>query len=300
MQDAHKFELLKYVVEGRVAEIVFNQPEKRNPLTDPLMQEYLAALDLAGKDDQVSVIILRGEGKCFASGQHLSLSKDTLEKEPISFSNLMQDIELQKARQQRRIAAWNCPKPVIAVVHGYNLAAALDIVMSCDIVMASVDCKFGHPGMRLLGSAPQGAFWPVLLGPHWAKRLLLTGDVISAKDAQRIGMVQHVLPASKLLPEARTLAKRMALIPLELLYYNKASINRAFEIMGLRSIQLSTVDYNAMSHQVKEVSDWFELQSKTGLKEALAERDKQFGDYESGKGRVPSNMWWADELDQEE
>lgn len=294
-QDPQEFKLIKYLVEDHVAEIVFNQPEKRNPLTDPLMHEYLAALDMASRDEQISVIILRGEGSCFASGQHLSLPGETLEKQPISFSNLVNDIELQKVRQQRRIAAWNCPKPVIAAVHGYTLAAALDIVMSCDVIMASTDCILGHPGMRLLGSAPQGAFWPVLLGPGWAKRLLLTGDVITAKDAQRIGLVQHVVPLEQLFTEARVLAKRMALIPLDLLYHNKASINKAYEIMGLRAIQLTTVDHNAMSHQVKSVSDWFALQSKTGLKQALVDRDKQFGDYGIGKGRIPSNMWWADD-----
>lgn len=277
-----RFEQLLYEVDGPVARITLNRPEKRNALSEQLHGEYKSALDAADADESVRVVILSGKGDSFCAGNDLELGTQILASDHRS------DVLKYEKIQSQRMAAWYCRKPVIAQIHGYCLAAGLDVILSCDITVAETGAIFGNPPMRLLGGASIGTFLPLFVGPQWTKRLLLTGDSFTAAAASRIGVVTQCVAPDQLVPTVNEIARRISLVPQTISWAQKSSINRVFEIMGLRAMQQSFVDLNAVGHQSKEAIAWFKRVDEIGLKAALAERDEEFGDYKPGKGRVPT------------
>ncbi|HTH28707.1 MAG TPA: enoyl-CoA hydratase-related protein, partial [Sphingobium sp.] len=146
------------------------------------------------------------------------------------------------------------------------------------------DAKIGYPATRANGTPPIN-MWFYHLGPQWAKRMLLTGDIISGLDAARIGLVMDSVPAESLEAEVNALANKMAQIDAELLSVNKRAVNLAFELAGGRMLQRLTTELDARGHlaqgprRTKFKKDIAEL----GLKGAVKERDAPFGD---GRVRV--------------
>lgn len=276
------FQQLTYEKDGPILRIAFNRPEKRNALSDQLHAEYKAALDAADADDEIRVIVLSGNGESFCSGNDLALGGKMVAPD------LRQDALKYEKVQAQRMAAWFCKKPVIAQIHGYCLAAGLDVILSCDITVAEEGAIFGNPPMRLLGGASIATFWPLLIGPQWAKRLLMTGDSLTAVAAERIGLITHCVPHDQLASTVNEIARRISLVPGTIAWTQKSSINRVYEIMGLRAMQQNFVDHNAVGHQSKEAVQWFKRVDEIGLTAALRERDEKFGDYIPGKGRVPT------------
>lgn len=202
------------------------------------------------------------------------------------------NIENQKRRQRYRLAAWYCTKPVVGLAKGYVMGAANDILMACDMTVVGESAVLGHPPLRNLGAAPQGAMWTQLMGPQWTKRLLLTGDCVSARDARRIGMVTEVVPDDEVDAHAEWLARRLAAVDPTCSTLNKMYVNRAYEAMALREIQLMACDYNAIGHQaVTRGNEFTKRVSEVGFAKALEEREAIFGDYKAGKGRMPTPVW---------
>ena len=113
------------------------------------------------------------------------------------------------ARRPRRdvaatLAVWSCPKPVIAQVHGYALAGGLELAMACDLIVAADDAQLGEPEIRF-GSAPVTLLMPFLIGQKKTRELLMTGDLIDAAEAHRIGLVNRVVPATGWTPRSTPL-----------------------------------------------------------------------------------------------
>ena len=121
--------------------------------------------------------------------------------------------------------------------------------------------------------------WTYLVGPQWAKRMMLTGDPIDGKTAERIGLVLKAVPADKLDEEVRTLAGRIANIPLELLAPHKALVNKVMGLMGHAVAQQMAFDTVAITHHSDARRKFNELAEKEGLRAALQHRDGPFGDY---------------------
>src|SRR3989304_4392815 len=126
--------------------------------------------------------------------------------------------------------------------------------------------------------SPVGHMWTYLAGPQWAKRLLLTGDSVSGKEAERIGLVVKAVPAGDLEAEVEALADKMALVDVDLLAANKRIVNMAMELMGARTMQRMAAERDAIARQAPVVHEFYGMAKEKGLKPALDWRDSRFGD----------------------
>ena len=263
----------------RVLHLTLNRPERRNALSQGLLKELFTALQDGEADDGVGCIVIKGAGSSFCSGLDYG---DVLPEEEASSEKAEPtplDVFLSTLRSSDPWALlWNLTKPVIAQVHGYCIAGANELALNCDVVIIAEDAQIGYPPVRATGSSPSH-MWTYLVGPQWAKRMMLTGDPIDGKTAERIGLVLKAVPADKLEEEVLTLAGRIANIPLELLAPHKALINKVMGLMGHAVAQQMAFDTVAITHHSDARRKFNELAEKEGLRAALQHRDGPFGDY---------------------
>ncbi|MEK7216327.1 MAG: enoyl-CoA hydratase-related protein [Chloroflexota bacterium] len=212
------YQHLLYEVEGPIATLTMNRPEKLNAMNLTLQREIVAAMHEAEDDPSVRVVLLRGNGRAFSSGYDV-VPSDPSEAQHRRTDNIREDIQRLRGVGARWAEIWNLSKPVIAVVHGYCLAGGTDLAQHCDLIIAAEDATFGFPAVRAMGSPPTH-MWVYNLGPQWAKYLLLTGDSIDGRTAERLGLVFRAVPAADLDQAARELATRIAMTPWELLAAN--------------------------------------------------------------------------------
>ncbi|HIG18310.1 MAG TPA: enoyl-CoA hydratase, partial [Candidatus Handelsmanbacteria bacterium] len=155
-----------------------------------------------------------------------------LETDLAASRQALRESERNLERAQRyRMAIFDMHKPVIAQIHGYCLAGGTDLALLCDMIIAAEDAQIGFPPARDLGALPNN-MWLYNVGPQWAKRITMTGDLIDGKDAQQIGLVMKAVPLEYLETEVEQLADRLALIDPDLLAANKRIINLGMELMG--------------------------------------------------------------------
>ncbi len=190
------YSTILYETDGGKARITLNRPDKLNAISWQMQQELRDALWAADRDPQVHVAILRGAGRAFSSGYDITPPPGEL-THAASAHSMERDIWYLEQAQQMRMAVWDMHRPVIGQVHGYCLAGGTDLVFLCDIVLAAEDARIGFPPVRAMGS-PVGHMWTYLGGPQWAKRMLLTGDMISGKEAERAGFVLKAVPSEEL------------------------------------------------------------------------------------------------------
>lgn len=284
------FDHIHYDVADGRAHITLNRPEKRNALSLPMQAELAEALWEADNDKSVHCVIIKGAGPSFCSGYDLSkygseapVSRVAAGDRTYRTHRSLDDDAWQQERAQRyRMALFDMHKPSIAQVHGHCLAGGTDIALLCDMVIAADDAVFGFPPARDLGSLPN-QMWVYHVGPQWAKRLLLTGDTITGKEAQQIGLVLKSVPADQLENEVEQLASRLALIDSDLLSVNKRSVNLALELMGARTLQRLAAENDARGHNTEAARAYRQSVKEKGLKETFRQRDQQFGD---GRARV--------------
>lgn len=273
---------LIYETDGPVAAVTMNRPEKLNALNLTLQREIVAAMHEAEDDPAVRVILLRGNGRAFSSGYDVAPS-DPDEAQHRRTDNIREDIQRLRGVATRWGEIWNLSKPVIAVVHGYCVAGGTDLAQHCDLIIAAEDAAFGFPAVRAMGSPPTH-MWVYNVGPQWAKYLLLTGDSIDGKTAERMGLVWRAVPAAELDREARELAQKIAKTPWELLAANKGIVNRALELMGRGLLQQLAAETDAVAHRAPVAQEFNRITDERGLKAALEWRDGPFKDYR-GKER---------------
>ena len=280
------FETILYEKEGGKARITLNRPEKLNALSMKLQREVNQALWEADNDAAVHVIILKAAGRAFCAGYDLTPMQSPPPKNDRddAYTNVyrgiasMDDDIWQLERQQReRMAIWDIHKPVIAQVHGYCLAGGTDLALLCDLVVVANDAVIGFPPVRAMGSPP-AHMWTYLVGPQWAKYLLLTGDSIDGRKAAEIGLVLKSVPLDQLEAEVEAIASKMEKIDVELLSPNKRIVNVALELMGARTIQRMAAENDGRAHQAPAVKEFARLAMTQGLKAALEWRDSKFGD----------------------
>ena len=285
------FETILYEKEGGKARITLNRPEKLNALSLRLQRELNTALWEADNDRDVHVIILRGAGRAFSAGYDLTPMQSppaTPKREAADaderytnvyrgMATLDDDIWQLERGQRERMAIWDIHKPVIAQVHGYCLAGGTDLALLCDLVVAADDAVIGFPPVRAMGS-PVAHMWTYLVGPQWAKYFLLTGDSVTGKEAERIGLVFRSVPSEQLEAQVEAIAAKMEKIDTELLTPNKRIVNVALELMGARTLQRMAAENDGRAHMAPAVREFGRIAQAQGLKAALEWRDGKFGD----------------------
>jgi enoyl-CoA hydratase len=257
--------------------LTLNRPEKLNAISRELREALTHAIAEATSDDRVRVIALAGAGRAFCSGYDLS------EGQPDSAwawrAVLAEDVAAT-------LAVWRCPKPVIAQVHGYALAGGLELAMACDLIVASEDARLGEPEIRF-GSAPVTLLMPFLIGQKKTRELLMTGDLIDAREAERIGLVNRVVAAEQLVAEVDALADRIARVPPDVMAPTKLMLNRAMEVAGFAEAVELGLDIQSFVNMSETSRAFDEIVRRDGLKAALAWRDERYDERLRDAGKAP-------------
>ncbi|MBV8951025.1 MAG: enoyl-CoA hydratase [Actinobacteria bacterium] len=241
-----KFHAIRYEVDGPVATITLNRPEAANAQDTRLLDELDTAFDRADADDDVRVVVLAAEGKHFSAGH--DLKQILAGNDPWS---AMRDTAEGKLRHEQVMYFDRCVKirdfrkPTIAAVQGACAAAGLMLASMCDLIVAADDAKFSNPVLRMTGAGVELLVEPWELGPRKAKEFLLCAETIDAHEAERLGLVNKVVPRAELGASAREMADKVALVPPVTAQAVKDSINRMLDLQGQRE----SWRYHFMVHQ---------------------------------------------------
>ncbi len=183
-------------LDGHIAKVTVNRPDKLNALNRAVRDAWFEALDALAADESVRVVILTGAGeKAFIAGADISEFKDA---RPVEQYRSMQTSNIY-------LAAEAFPKPIIAMINGFCLGGGCELAMACDMRIAATTAKLGQPEINL-GLIPGGGGTqrlPRLVGEGWAMRLIMSGELVSGEQAERIGLVEAAVPPEEL--EAYTL-----------------------------------------------------------------------------------------------
>ena len=244
------YETILYDKEGQVAYITLNRPNKLNSVSPDLVIDWTKAITEAEEDDDVKVIVFRGAGRCFSAGAPLDKvgfvygmqEPKPGEKPP----KVPQRVKLKFDRNlfydfHRRILY--CKKLTIAQLHEYCLGVAFTLVMHCDLLIASEDCKMGHVEERLgLGGMTISPIMVLRCGLTRAMDLCLTGKMITGKQAAEYNLINRAVPKETLEQEVRDLANGLALYPKDGIAFGKVTREMMYTTMG--------VDRGLMDHYV--------------------------------------------------
>jgi len=209
--------------ENGIAILSINRPGALNALNPDMMKELKQATEDVSRDDGIRVLIITGAGeKAFVAGADIKFMQNLNPVEGRDWGILGQ-------RVFRAIE--ELEKPVIAAVNGFALGGGCELAMAADIRLASEKAKFGQPEVGLGITPGHGGTQrlPRLVGEGRAKELCLTGDIIDAQEACRIGLVNHVYPADKLMDAAKTMARRIMQRAPVAVRYSKVAINRGMQ-----------------------------------------------------------------------
>ncbi len=182
-----------YKVDGGVAEIVLNRPEKMNSLDEELIHDLTGMMRDFSANDEVKVVVITGAGGNFCSGLYL----DYLQK--ISEFDILQNKEDSRKFKNLLLSIYSCPKPVIAKVSGYCLAGGCGIASACDIIVADETARFSYTEVKI-GFIPAIVMMFLLkrVSETHAKDLLLTARMIESSDALRMGLINHSVPSKEI------------------------------------------------------------------------------------------------------
>jgi enoyl-CoA hydratase len=246
--------------------LTLNRPAKLNAINAELRDALTDAIGDATADEQVRVIVISGAGRAFCSGYDLS------EAAPETAWDWRKVLARDVAAT---LAVWSCPKPVIAQVHGYALAGGLELAMACDLIVAADDARLGEPEIRF-GSAPVTLLMPFVIGQKRTRELLLTGDLIDAAEAERIGLVNRVVPGDRLVAEVDALAEKLARVPPDVMAPTKLMLNRAMDAAGFAVAVEMGLDLQSFVNMSATAREFDAIVRAEGLKAALAWRDRRY------------------------
>ena len=218
------YQAIIFTTDGPIATIRLNRPEKLNAFGGPMREEILEALDAIAADDRIRVVVVTGEGRGFSAGGDIHHLKYLRE------NNDEQGFRAILAKGQRITRTMrSLPKPVIAAVNGPCAGAGFSFALGCDIRIASSAATFGA-SFALIGLHPDwGGSWflPKLVGAAKACEMLFTGKMVSAEEAETIGLVNRVVPHDQLMPAVTELAGAMSRNAPTVLRLAKESIYRS-------------------------------------------------------------------------
>jgi enoyl-CoA hydratase len=197
------FETIQYDVDGHVATITLDRPEVANAQNTALIDELDAALDLADADDEVRVVVLAANGKHFSAGHDLKALVGDVE--PDQWRQMRETPEGKLHHEKvmyfdRCLRLRDFRKPTIAAVQGKCIAAGVMLACMCDLIVAAEDASFQNPVLRMTGAAVEILVEPWEMPARKAKEFLLAAETFSAAEAERLGMVNRVVPSDELLP----------------------------------------------------------------------------------------------------
>lgn len=244
---------IRLETEDGIATVVLNRPEKRNALDDGMREELLAALRGLADDKSVRAVVITGTGKAFCAGGDIAAMRERAQAPlgELAFNGW--------SRQQKthQVVAFlhTLPKPVVAAVNGAATGLGADIALSCDFVVAGEAASFAW-NYVLRGLIPDGGgmyFLPRRVGLSKARHLIYSGRTISAAEAQRIGVVDQLVPQDSLLEQARAFIRDCTQGSASAIALSKSILNKSFEMdaeaVFAQGSQAQAICYTSTEHR---------------------------------------------------
>jgi enoyl-CoA hydratase len=288
---------MTYAVDGRVARITLDRPERGNGLTRALIDELAVRVEQADLDPDVHVILLSGNGKGFCGGYDLVDSAEGLgaggakpaagspldpavmaaNHDPRATWDPMVDYAMMSRNVKAFMSLFEATKPVVCKVHGFCVAGGTDLALCSDLLVIEDTAKIGYPPARVWGS-PTTSLWTARLGPQRAKRLLFTGDTLSGTEALEWGLAIDAPPAAELDARTEELVERIARTPLNQLQMMKLLVNQQVKAMGLPATQLIGTVFDGIARHTPEGYAFQQHAATDGFRAAVSARDEPYGD----------------------
>jgi enoyl-CoA hydratase len=271
-------------LDKSITRITFNRPEKLNALNFQMYQELDDLVSAAEDDDEIKVIILRGAGAAYGSGQDLEqvgfvYGMGTTKDAPRPSIRRRLAVDRRWSDHFRRF--WECSKLTVSQIHGHCLGAHFDFAMMSNFCVAAEDANLGHPGLRLVGPGLNfniaAWYWDI---PHrLADEMMFLGRTLSGTEAARYGVVNRAVPEAQLEAEVLSLADQLSLMPADGIVLAKQAIMVVREGMGIRA----GFTYGAVSHTMNTMAkfgpdefNFFRQRREHGAKAAFHERDARY------------------------
>src|SRR5262245_10888250 len=225
--DTMPYETLLYEVDQGVATITLNRPAVLNAIIPQMLEELKLVLNTVRDDASVRAVTLTGAGRGFCAGADLKARRRLKPSEVPPEASTMGAERLRRTLNPLILAIRTIEKPFIAAVNGVAAGAGCNLALACDIVLASDQARFGNVFTRI-GLIPDCGghfFLPRLVGFHKAAELMFTGDIIEAQEAERLGLINRLVPHAELTKQARDLAARLARGPTRAIGLCKRTLN---------------------------------------------------------------------------
>lgn len=233
------FETLSVSQEGKILYVSLNRPEKRNAMNLQMFDDLEQCMTKVAAKNDVEAVIIRGEGKAFSSGTDVTELAELAQQ-----GGDVQDFRASVRKSQRAFSEIEyLEKPVIAAIHGYALGAAFELMLACDLRAASEEARFSIPEVTLglipdLGGSHRLSR---IVGTGRAKELILTGKMISALEAERIGLINKVVPVEQLRDTARAWAEAIMKNEPSAVGLAKKAIDMNFSLSTSEGLELAGI-----------------------------------------------------------
>ncbi|MBX6388384.1 MAG: enoyl-CoA hydratase/isomerase family protein [Frankia sp.] len=227
MDDRYGLTTIRTELDGGVLRATLNRPERMNAINDVMHKELCELFArIAADSTEVEVVVLTGAGRGFCAGGDF---KQMAENNEAGYDDGFSQLMIDSVAMARNILAIR--QPVIAAVNGDAIGLGATLALFCDITYICETARIGDPHVQAGLVAADGGvvLWPMLLGPARAKEYLFTGDLLTGREAERIGLVNHALPAEEVLPAAEAMARRLANGAALAIRFNKRLVNKELE-----------------------------------------------------------------------
>jgi enoyl-CoA hydratase len=290
---------VSYEVDGRIARITLDRPERGNGINRRLVTELVAAVERADLDPAVHVMLLSGNGEGFCGGYDLVESAEGMgaataaaepagspldpavmaaNHDPAATWDPMVDYAMMSRNVRGFMSLFHANKPVVCMVHGFCVAGGTDMALCSDLLVIEAGAKIGYPPARVWGS-PTTALWAHRVGAQRAKRLLFTGDSLSGEEAVEWGLAIEAPPTELLRERTEILVGRIARLPVNQLMMMKLLVNQTLYAQGLHATQVLGTVFDGITRHTVEGYAFQQRAGEAGFREAVRERDEPFGDH---------------------
>jgi enoyl-CoA hydratase len=290
-----EFATLTYEVSGRIARITFNRPERGNAITMDTPTDLAAAVERADLDPDVHVIVVSGRGKGFCGGYDLEIfaeqgfasgdgrpgALDGTVLDPVVQSrnhdpsrtwDPMVDYAMMSRFNRGFASLLHANKPTVAKLHGFCVAGGTDIALFADQIICADDTVIGYPPTRVWG-IPAAGMWAHRLGDARAKRLLLTGECITGRQAAEWGLAVESVAPELLDERTEELLAKIAALPLNQLMMVKLALNRALLSQGVATSTMVSTVFDGIARHTREGYAFPRRAGEVGFRQAVRERD---------------------------
>ncbi len=253
------------IVSGkdRILTVTLNNPEALNATTPPMHTALTRIWDDIHEDDDVHVVVLTGAGRAFSAGGNLGSMQRMIEDQSLWWPT---------ATEAKRIVyrMLECDKPIIARLNGHAVGFGSTLAVCCDIIVAVESAKIGDPhvGAGLVAGDGGAVLWPQRIGFARAKEYLLTGELLSAKRAEEIGLINYAVPAEELDARVQALAEKLARGPSAAIRWTKQLIN-----LPLRQLAHSMMDLGLAAESLSQQ----DADHREAVRALLAKEQPRFG-----------------------